>query len=122
VILIVTALADQLSAAAFKVERSGIEKDQFHFGEQIPSTFKERFLDEVFVGYLQAEENIRRTELRTLDFALIAWEIKGRLNAARAFDANWQSRPSKSRRIHAGSRQSFMWPNPSSRIRGVRQS
>src|SRR3977135_415904 len=35
-ILIMTALADRLSTAALKVKRSGVEKDQFHFGEQIP--------------------------------------------------------------------------------------
>ena len=33
VILSVTALADRLSASAFKVERSGVEKDQLHFGK-----------------------------------------------------------------------------------------
>ena len=29
----VTALANCLSTAAFKIERSGVEKDQLHFGE-----------------------------------------------------------------------------------------
>src|SRR6266446_16387 len=33
VILIVTALTDRLSTLALKVERSGVEKDQLHFGE-----------------------------------------------------------------------------------------
>src|SRR5690348_14206514 len=33
VIFSVTALADRLSAAAFKVKGSGVEKDQFHFGK-----------------------------------------------------------------------------------------
>jgi hypothetical protein len=50
VIFTVTALANDLSTAAFKVERSGVEKDQLHFGEQIPSALKERLLDEVFVA------------------------------------------------------------------------
>jgi len=29
----VTALTDRLSTTAFKVERSGVEKDQLHFGK-----------------------------------------------------------------------------------------
>ena len=33
VILIVTALADRFSTAAFKVKGSGVEKDQLYFGE-----------------------------------------------------------------------------------------
>jgi hypothetical protein len=41
VVLAAVALADRLSTATFKVERSGVEKN-FHFGEQIPSTPKER--------------------------------------------------------------------------------
>ena len=49
-IFTVTALADCLSTAAFKIERSGVEKDQLHFGEQIPSALKERLLDKVFVA------------------------------------------------------------------------
>ena len=48
--LIVTALADRLSATALEVKRSGVEKDQLHFGEQIPSALKERLLDKVFVA------------------------------------------------------------------------
>ena len=43
-------LADCLSAAAFKIERSRVERDQLHFGEQIPSALKECLLDEVFVA------------------------------------------------------------------------
>ena len=37
VTLIVTALVDRLSTTAFKVERSGVEKDQLHFSEKIPA-------------------------------------------------------------------------------------
>src|ERR1700758_5729081 len=38
VILIVAPFTDRLSAAAFKVEGGGVEKDQVHFGKQIAST------------------------------------------------------------------------------------
>jgi len=33
VIFSVTALADRLSATAFKIQRGGVEKDQLHFGK-----------------------------------------------------------------------------------------
>src|SRR5277367_2800494 len=49
-IFVVAALAHRLSAASFKGERSGIEKDQVHFGKKIAPALEKRFLNEVLMA------------------------------------------------------------------------
>ena len=46
-ILIVAAFADRLSAAAFKIERGSVEKDQVDFRKQIASALEELFLNQI---------------------------------------------------------------------------
>jgi hypothetical protein len=71
-ILAVAAPADALSSLAFKVERSGVEKDQLHFSERILSALKECLLDEVFVApHRQASAGIAAASAVSEEFRQI---------------------------------------------------